>query len=228
MEIKRTLSKFIYRIEPKPEGGFIARAVDPGQPTLEAPTREELQQKILATIRAGLAQEFPALQLPLENLDSKNLKYSFHIEAKPGGGFIADSTDPNQPPIEGDTHEDIQHRLAEKLAGALGSYVLPELEQAMAGKIVSGDAKVFSGDVKVFVNRKTVFSTNVGTHKLTLGDAQQSPSEGTSQPQSGTDVIELNNNAPIVPVAGGNWKLFRFLIALLVLAAFAYFFLHRG
>ena len=228
MDIKRTLGKFIYRIEPKPEGGFIARAVDPAQPTLEASTREELQQKILDTIRAGLAQEFPALHLPLENLDSKNLKYSFHIEPKPGGGFIAHSTDPNQPPIEGDTHEDLQHRLAEKLAGALGSYLLPELEQTMAGKIASGDAKVLSGDVKVFVNRKTVFSANLGPHKLTLGGSQELPSTGAIQPQSGTDVIELNNNAPIVPAAGGNWKLFRFLIALSVLATLAYFFLHRG
>lgn len=228
MEIKRTLSKFIYRIEPKPEGGFVARAVDPAQPVLEAATREELQQKILETVRTGLAQEFPGLQLPLEKLDSKNVKYSFHIEGKPGGGFIAHSTDPSQPPLEGDTHEDLQHRLTEKLLGALGSYVLPELEQAMAGQIASGDAKVLSGNVNIVVNRKTVFSANLGPHQLTLGDAQQLPPGGTVQSQSGTDVVELNSNAPIVPGAGGNWKVFRFLIALVVLAALVYFFRHRG
>jgi hypothetical protein len=59
MEIKRLITHFTYRIEPKPEGGFIAHATDPSVPPLEAPTREELQQKIQANIATAVAAEFP-------------------------------------------------------------------------------------------------------------------------------------------------------------------------
>ena len=217
MEIKRTLSKIVYRIEPKPEGGFIARASDPEVPVLEAPTREELQQKIQAAICATLAAQFPGLKLPLEN---KELKYSFHIEAKPGGGFIAHSSDPSQATIEGATHEEVEHHLAEKLAGALGSYFLPELSQALG-------AQVNAGDVKVFVNRKVSFTAKAGSHKLTLGDAQDIPQAEIRQAQDvrNESVGNRQGNSPIVPVEGFNWRLFRFLLALVVLAAVMYFFL---
>src|SRR4051794_39162471 len=46
MEIKRTISRVIYCIEPKPEGGFIARCDDPTVPPLEAASRFELEQQI--------------------------------------------------------------------------------------------------------------------------------------------------------------------------------------
>jgi hypothetical protein len=214
MEIKRTLTKIIYRIEPKPEGGFIAHAVDPDVPPLEAATREELQLKILSAIKNTLSAQFPGLNLPL---DDKELKYSFHIEAKPGGGFIAHSNDPDQPAIEGATHEEVQHHLAEKLAGALGSYLLPELSQAL-GKPVD------SGDVKVYVNRKVGFSASLDPHKLTFGGTQGSAAGSANQ--GSENVVDLNRNQPIVPSAAGNWGLFRFLLAILILGALAYFYLH--
>src|SRR5438552_4425589 len=105
MELKRLITHFTYRIAPKPEGGFIAHATDPTVPPLEAPTREELQRKIQANIAAGLASEFPGLKLPLEN---QELKFAFHIERKPGGGFAIHSADPNAQPIQGATHEEIE------------------------------------------------------------------------------------------------------------------------
>ena len=46
MEIKTSTTKFRYRIEPKPGGGFIARAEEGSAENLEGVTREELQQKI--------------------------------------------------------------------------------------------------------------------------------------------------------------------------------------
>jgi len=219
MEIKRTISKVIYRIEPKPEGGFIARSSDPGTPPLEASTREELQRKILAAINATLDAEFPRLNLPVEN---KQLKFAFHIEAKPGGGFMAHSTDPSQPPIEGATREEVEQHLAERLAGALGNNLLPELSQAL-GK--PND----SGDVKVFVNRKVGFGASLGSHKLTLGNVRGFPSFSTIQAQDvkNESGVDLASNSPIVPEAAGNWRLFRFLLGLLALAALIYFFLHR-
>jgi len=173
VELKRIITKFTYRIEPKPEGGFIAHANDPSLPPLEAPTRLELQQKIQANISAALAAEFPGLKLPAEN---QELKFNFHIEAKPGGGFIIHSHDPGAEPIEGATHEEIEHPFAEKLAGVLGKYFMPELSQALANQ--GG-----SGDVKVFVNRKVSFTAQAGSHKLTLGDAQDLQPAGSIQPQ---------------------------------------------
>ena len=64
MDIKRIISTFTYRIEAKPEGGFVARASDPSLPPLEAPTRQELQQKIQANISAAMSKEFPGLSHP--------------------------------------------------------------------------------------------------------------------------------------------------------------------
>ncbi len=218
MEFKRTLTKIIYKIEPKPEGGFIARAADPQVPPLEAATREELQEKIQAAIRSTLAVQFPGLNLPL---DDKELKYSFHIEAKPGGGFVAHSNDPSQPPIEGATHEEVQHHLAEKLVGALGSYFLPELTQALG-------AQVNAGDVKVFVNRKVSFTTKTSSNKLTSGDVLQQPAATVpAQDVKNEGLVDISSNAPIVPSAAGNWRLFRFLLGLLALAALLYFFVYR-
>ncbi len=218
LEIKRTLTKIIYRIEPKPEGGYIARAADPQVPPLEAATREELQQKVQSAIRDTLSAQFPGLNLPLAD---KELKYSFHIEAKPGGGFIAHSNDPSQPAIEGATHEEVQHHLAEKLVGALGSYFLPELTQALG-------AQVNAGDVKVFVNRKVTFTTKANSNTLTSGDVPGQPA-GTTQAQDvkSEGLVDFSSNAPIVPSAAGNWRLFRFLLGLLVLSALLYFFLYR-
>ena len=117
MELKRLITHFTYRIEPKPEGGFIAHATDPTVPPLEAPTREELQQKIQANIATALAAEFPGLKLPLEN---RQLKYAFHIELKPGGGFAIHSADPGAKPVQGATHEEIESHFAEKLIGFVG------------------------------------------------------------------------------------------------------------
>lgn len=104
MDLKRIINTFTYRIEPNPQGGFIAHANDPNLPPIEAPTREELQQKIQANISAALAREFPGLNLPSGN---KELKFNFHIETKPGGGFSLHSHDPNATAIEGASHEEM-------------------------------------------------------------------------------------------------------------------------
>jgi hypothetical protein len=113
----------------KPEGGFVAHASDPSLPPLEAPTRQELQQKIQANINATLAAQFPGLNLPS---GSKELKFDFHIEAKPGGGFALHSNDTNAAPIEGASHEEIEYPFAEQLTGVVGKQFQPELSQALA------------------------------------------------------------------------------------------------
>jgi hypothetical protein len=234
MELKRLLTQFIYRIEPKPEGGFIAHATDPTVPPLEAPTREELQRKIQANIAAGLAAEFPGLKLPLE---SQELKFAFHIERKPGGGFVIHSADPDAQPIEGASHEEIESHFAEKLIGFVGKHFMPELSQALA-------AQGGSGDIKVFVNRGTGLTVSAGSHKVSLGSAQNLPLPGSIQPAEVqiedakfADVKTTNanlgsvggtiSNSPITPETSSSWPIFRFLLALLAIFALMYFFLYH-
>jgi hypothetical protein len=210
MEIKRLITHFTYRIEPKPEGGFIAHATDPSVPPLEAPTREELQQKIQANIAAALAAEFPGLKLPLEN---KEVNFAFHIEHKPGGGFILQSTDGKELPITGSTHAEIENHFAEKVLGALGKALVPELSQALAGRLGSGD-------VKVVVNRKAIFSTDSPT--LSSGDASSMQVENPNLSNA------LNPaNSPITPEPGTISPIVRFLLAVLILVGLMYFFRHR-
>jgi hypothetical protein len=233
MELKRLITHFTYRIEPKPEGGFIARATDPTVPALEAPTRQELQRKIQANIAAALTSEFPGLKLPLEN---QQLKFAFHVESKPGGGFAIHSADPKAQPIEGATHEEIESRFAEKLIAFVGRHLMPELSQALAAQ--------GSGDIKVFVNRTAGFTVNAGSHTLSPGSARDLLPTGSIQ----TDGVTIEDaktgdtktasasfgsigpaidNSPITPEASSSWTILRFLLTLLIIAAMMYFFLHR-
>jgi len=226
MELKRLISHFTYRIEPKPGGGFMAHPSDPSVAPIEAPTREELQKKIQENILAGLSVQFPGLKLPVENED---LQFAFHIERKPEGGFVIHSSDPNAEPIEVLTHNDMESHFAEKIIGFVGKHLTPELSQALA-------AQGNSGDIKVFVNRKTGVTVNAGSHTLSLGLARNLTAP-TSMSKT-TTIIEAANakprdgssggmiNTPIVPEASSSGKVFRFLLLVLVAAALVYFFFH--
>jgi hypothetical protein len=224
VELKRIISTFTYRIEAKPEGGFVAHASDPSLPPLEAPTRQELQQKIQANIGAALATEFPGLNLPSGDHASgnKELKFDFHIEAKPGGGFTLHSSDPNTAPIEGASHDEIAHPFAEKLAGIVGNYLLPkELSEALAEQ--GG-----SGDMQVSVNRKVSFTTK-GFGETAFNNTQDPQSPGPLQSRGADREGTLNavDSSPLTGETNKNWPIFRFLLTLLVVAALMYFFLHR-
>jgi len=227
MELKRLISHFTYRIEPKPGGGFIAHASDPAVAPLEASTREELQQKIQANIAANLAAEFPGLKLPLEKSD---LKLAFHIERNLGGGFVIHSADPNAKPIEVATHGDIESHFAEKLIRFVGEHFAPELSQALA-------APGASGDVKVFVNRKAC-TVNAGPRTFNFSIARDLPPAAAIQgddAKADSKTTKVNygsmgttiSNTPIAPETSGSSTIFRFLLAFLVLAALMYFLLHH-
>src|SRR5215469_9725304 len=97
MDLKRLITQVAYKIEAKPEGGFIARATDPSVPPLEAPTREELQQKIQQKILAVISDELPAFKVPP---GAKHVDMSFHIEQNPCGGYSIHSSDPNTPVLQ--------------------------------------------------------------------------------------------------------------------------------
>lgn len=219
MDLKSLINHFVYRIEPKPGGGFVAHATDPSVPPLEAPTRAELQQKIQARISDALAQQFPGLNLPA----GQQLKMAFHIERGADGGFTIHSSDPNAQPTEAASHE-IESQFAEKLIGFVGKHVLsPELA-----------AQLNSGDIKVFVNRNvsggTRMFTAAGTQAFSPTDLMKSL-ESTAQSRTPSNAISSTtgtinySDSPIKPETSSSWNLLRFLLALLIIGAIAYFFL---
>ena len=229
MELKRLITQFTYRIEPKPEGGFIAHASDPAVPALEASTREELQRKIQANIAAALAAEFPGLKLPAQ---SGQVKFAFHVEHKPGGGFSIQSADPNAPPVEGATHEEIESHFAEKLLNFVGKHFMPELSEALAKQ--GG-----SGDIRVVVNRKVGFTLKAGGHTVSLGSAGNLMPVGLSQSQAGTAAAaqpakaQTNvdfaragtmDNRPITPESNNSWAVLLVLAGMVILGALGYLF----
>jgi hypothetical protein len=224
MEIKRLITQFTYAIEPKPEGGFIAHASDPNMPPLEAPTREELQQKIQATIMSSLAARFPGLKLP----QGQESKFSFHIESKPEGGFVLHSADSGAQPVEG-TQEQIESHFAEKIIG-LAEKFSPELKQALESQGVKGD-------VKVFVDRKT-FTVKGGSRSFSLGVGRSPlPSAGSGRSNEKSGEISNQNaasmgvtisDAPITPERSDTWRVFLLFLILMFVATLVYFlFYHR-
>jgi hypothetical protein len=229
MELKRLISHFTYRIEPKPGGGFIAQPSDASVAALEAPTREGITEKIQESILAGLSAQFPDLKLPLEN---QNLQLAFHIERKPEGGFVIHSSNPNAEPIEVLNHDDMESRFAEKIVGFVGEHLTPELSQALA-------AQGNSGEIKVVVNRKASLTVNAGSHtfSLALGRNPTAPNfiSNTATTMEAADAKPIDgsgrpgetiSNSPISPEAGRSGKVFGFLLMVLVAAAVVYFFLH--
>ena len=209
MDLKRLITHFAYRIEPKPEGGFIAHATDPSVPPIEAPTRLELQQKIQQNIVSALSAEFPALKLALEN---KQTELNFHVERKPDGGFAIHSADPNVGVIEGASQAEVESHFLEKFLGFAGKHLMPEFSQALA-------SQVNSGNIKVVVNRKTAITFNSGSHKMSLG---------TKDSITPADLGALNgnlDNSPITPEASDFGRVFRLILAVLIVGGMVYFFL---
>ena len=206
MELKHLFSHFTYRIEPKPAGGgFVARNSDPSLPPLEAVTREELEQKIQNNILATLGEALPGFKLPKENEGSK---FSFHIEHKPEGGFILRSSNPNEPSIEGATHEEIESAFAAKFIGVAGRAFIPLLSKAF-------DSANVTGDIQVVVNRKGSFTMN----SKTVQSFGKMPST--------TPAPILPSGSPIVPEKNNILGTIRFVLALLAAAGLVYLFLHR-
>ena len=56
-EVTKTVPQFSYLTERKPDGGFVARPLDPSIETFEGATEEEVQQKVFAAIATALSQK---------------------------------------------------------------------------------------------------------------------------------------------------------------------------
>jgi len=235
MEIKRLVSKYVYRIETKPEGGFIARPGDPNVPSLEAATREELQQKIQSTILAGLGTDFPGLKLPMH---AGEVKFAFHVEKQPDGSFDIHSSDPGSAPLSASNHEQVESHFAEKLISFVGKHMLQDVPEALRAQLASGDIKVFINKTSGFTittkaNGNTAKFESVsqlfGNREKTSGQAS-SVSSGSLTSNS-TAVVGPSNtpidSSPITPVSDGGGKFLRILLVLAILAAVIFFFLRH-
>jgi len=248
MEFKQLINKYVYRIEPQPGGGFIARATDPSVPPLEAGTREELREKVQAAVLAGLNAEFPGLKLPLQ-ADGK--QFAFHVERNGQGGFdIHTSSDPSASPVPAASHDEVESHFAEKLIALVGKHFAPELAQALA-------APGATGDIKVFVKKTGFTVTRGGNSEAAIralglsADAEAAPASSAAQMPSLPTQADMDTTAskptfsnrnlagsyssddgPISrqPITPGNnrWSaVVRSLAALLIVALVMYFFFLR-
>jgi hypothetical protein len=100
---------------------------------------------------------------------------------------------------------------AEKIAGVLGKYFLPELSEALGQK--------GSGDMDAEVNKKVGFTT--GAAKTPFANAQDSE-------VSGDFSLDPIGNSPITRQTNHTGNILRFLLTLLAVVAVMYLFLrHR-
>jgi len=223
MELKHLFQSFVYRIEPKPEGGFIGRAADPAVPALEAPTREELQQKIQAKLLAELGESFPALKLPLSG--NQQVKWEVHVQSKPGGGFSVHSEQAGAAALTTATSEKIDH-FAEELLGFVDKN-FPQLSQAITAEAASRDIQVFTtkGETRNSAGAPAQFATEV--MQSSDGKVQDMKLDGTSLDSRVLNLAAFSN-APITPETSSSAKLFFFVVTSLIIAALMYFFYLRS
>jgi hypothetical protein len=230
MEFKDILGKFIYRIEPKPGGGFIATCKDSTAPAIEGASRQEVQRKIQQSIAANLGTQFPALQSALAGND---VKLHYHIEAKPGGGFIIhhgdpNSLDPEHAPIEGSTREHVENLIETKLFAAIMDRLPPELHQQVADKLNSGGLDIDVNRTISVSSRGSPFTPVIGKDSAgadnasAFGTADLSPAATTNQ-----SPMTYDGNSPVQYEKSSGGAVIRFLLAVAIVAAMIYVFLHR-
>jgi hypothetical protein len=228
MKLQHLVQQFVYRIEPKPEGGFIARATDPTVPPLEAPTREELQQKIQAKVMAGLGEAFPGLQL---RQPGQQIKLEMHIDREPGGGFSVHSDDPNAATVDPATHEKMD-QFAEELLGFIDKH-FPQLSEQIAAQVGGRDLKVFTTQGA----NVTVKGTSTATVSQFFRPAPSMQAGDTPLQDARFQATTIESpllhdavltNTPITPEASSSGAVLRFFLVLLVIAAMMYFYLHRS
>jgi hypothetical protein len=225
MEIKRTISRIAYRIEEKPEGGFIARCSDPNMPALEAASRFELEQQIKAKITAEMESLFPGLKIPFDQSETKFIT----LETKPDGGFTAQPGDTSLQSSEGGTKNAVEQWLTDKAVTLVEKNLPPELveqlkHQQVDGKIqiavtkVGAEGKVRHEYVVSTGKAGDLFSRFLTGRQKTSGALE--PSNPVSASFSGSN---LDSTSPITP--GSNSSFLRF-VAALVLIGMLFFFLY--
>ena len=96
MEIKNTTTKFTYKIEERPGGGYVARPGEPGMEVIEGETREEVMKKLEDKMTSMLGTNLHGMfKLGGMKVDVKrNVKLTGNIS----GSSSADASEPNALP----------------------------------------------------------------------------------------------------------------------------------
>lgn len=168
------------------------------------------------------------------------MSVNYRIEGKPGGGFIAHSSDPAVPPIEAATHAELTQKIrSAAMSGAISGLELPtnlaqSALQAAAGTTAQRSIVVTTGNGrphaatqeeieqfagllgKSFPELTQAMAARIASAKL-ASDADQSRLTGPA---------EVASNDPIVPERGSA-RIFGILMALLALASLVYLFVLR-
>jgi hypothetical protein len=230
MEIKRLIQQFSYKIEPKPEGGFIARSSDPSVPPIEAPTREELETKIQANFAAALGLAFPGLNIPVEQ---RSVKFQVHIDRKPEGGFAVYSQEVGTPAMSPATHEKIDH-FAEELLGFVDKN-FPQLSQAIAAQATSKDIQFLTtgraNTTAAQGSQMTPAQPDLAQAILPAPTFQKmfAQSDGAQTIDAGTGDLTRASlvSTPITPEASSTKTFFRLLLFALMVAVMVWFVFYR-
>ena len=125
MTTESLTTKFAYQIEPKPEGGFVARSSDPSMPTFEGATAEEVKQQIQAKLleaigaRLGSALHIGSLKVNINGVEV----HSTQQPTESGGTVWATSSSSGGPLTIG--IQNLKHRAsAAVIALVLGAAML--------------------------------------------------------------------------------------------------------
>ena len=125
MEIKQTMN-VKYKIERKPDGGFVARSDDPAVPSIEAPTQEELSGKIQAEV---FGKTLSGLNLPFKL--GKTL-LDIQVDRKPGRVLTFNAATGDARVSEPATKEEMEEFA--KTFGGIVEKNFPELGKALAAQ----------------------------------------------------------------------------------------------
>lgn len=126
MEIKRQTMNVKYKIERKPDGGFVARSDDPAVPSIEAPTQEELSRKIQAEV---FGKTLSGLNLPFKL--GKTL-LDIQVDRKPGRVLTFNAATGDARVSEPATKEEMEEFA--KTFGGIVEKNFPELGKALAAR----------------------------------------------------------------------------------------------
>lgn len=221
MELKHIVQRCVYRIEPKPEGGFIARASDPSVAPIEGATREEVQQQIQAKLVATLGAAFPNLKLPESG---KQVTFSMHVDRKPGGGFSVHTDNPGTPGLNPDAQEKFDH-YAEELLGFVDKH-FPHLSEQIASQVVGRELPIVVTTRTAQTAGPSLSRMFTPTQPIPAGNTQGTGVESATIRSSGLDPVLLTS-APITPEASKSGSVLRFVLFTLMVAAMMYFVFFR-
>lgn len=224
MEIKRTISHIVYRIEPKPEGGFIARCSDPNMPPLESATRFELEQQIQAKITAEMESQFPGLKIRLDQSGPKSIT----LATNPDGSIFPESGNSSLQPAEGGVKNAVEGWLAGKAVSLVERNLPPELVEQLKHQQLDGQIKIAVTKVGADDKVRRDYVVSNGTELLSRfleGSQKTSGAAGPSNPVSASfSGSNLDSTSPITPASSSSFL--RFLAAALVLIGMLFFFLY--